>query len=69
MHTPQFALEAAHNAQIQYVDAHCWVFTPESFVALLREITEADLISFEVAAYFETDPGTAEFFISLRKSL
>jgi SAM-dependent methyltransferase len=51
----------------QYIDAHCWVFTPRTFIAALDFANEAGLLPFEVAGIFPTAPGTDEFFASLRR--
>lgn len=51
-----------------YVDAHCYVYTPSSFLTILRTIIEHGLLDFEVA-YFQTTPvNNLEFYVSLRKS-
>ncbi|MBP9738456.1 methyltransferase domain-containing protein [Candidatus Saccharibacteria bacterium] len=50
-----------------YVDCHCYVYTPTSFAEILRELTENDLIDFEVASFLETQSNELEFYVSLRK--
>jgi SAM-dependent methyltransferase len=50
-----------------YIDSHCWVFTPRSFLDVLQAIADLGLIDFEVARFFPTDEGDMEFFVSLRK--
>ncbi len=55
------------EAQGDYVDCHCWVFTPQSFLAALDLGSRLDLLPFEVAAFAGTEPGTDEFHISLRR--
>ena len=55
---------AAHGS---YVDAHCTVFTPASFLAVFREVIELGLIPFEIARLDPTERNTIEFFVTLRK--
>ena len=50
-----------------YVDCHCYVYTPASFVDILRELTKNGLIDFEVASFLETQSNELEFYVSLRK--
>jgi hypothetical protein len=50
----------------QYIDAHCWVFTPRSMVELLDLISRLDLLAFEIAR-LEAEPGTNEFLLILRR--
>ncbi len=67
---PAQTKQAARNAMLalrQYVDAHCWVFTPVSFRLLLDKLVEGGWVNFEIAAFFDTEPNTAEFFVSLYK--
>ena len=50
-----------------YVDAHCHVFTPRSFVSILDTLINYDLLSFEVINFEPTAENDMEFFVSLRK--
>ena len=43
---------------------HCWVFTPGSFFAVLRDLTRLNLLPFEVAQFHDTEG--CEFLVSLR---
>ncbi|MCY7275340.1 MAG: class I SAM-dependent methyltransferase [Phormidesmis sp. CAN_BIN44] len=47
-----------------YCDVHCWVFTPISFLKLLSDLTDLDLLKFEVVQFYVTEG--CEFFVSLR---
>ena len=69
VHSRSFALEACHEAieNDRYIDAHCSVFTPESFIDSLRVLSELDLLGYEVAGFYRTEPKTIEFFVALRK--
>jgi hypothetical protein len=51
----------------QYVDSHCLVFTPASFIEVLREIITQGLLDFEVSYFLETQEYELEFYVSLRK--
>ncbi len=47
----------------QYVDVHCWVFTEQSFVNLLKDIAQLGLLDFKILKFFKRTGY--EFFISL----
>ena len=49
-----------------YVDAHCWVFTPESFLALADALFAIARFPFVIEAFFPTQPGEIEFIVRLR---
>lgn len=44
-----------------YIDVHCWQFTPQSFVKLLRDLRSLDLIPFSSAAVNLTPFGRKDF--------
>jgi hypothetical protein len=48
----------------EYVDTHCWVFTPESFFNLLKTLIQIGLLDFSVEKFYETEG--CEFYVSLR---
>ncbi|HEX4081550.1 MAG TPA: hypothetical protein VHX40_01190 [Acidimicrobiales bacterium] len=50
-----------------FVDIHCQVFTPTSFVDIFEKLVKLDLINFEIGAFFDTRVNTFEFHVSLRK--
>lgn len=52
----------------KYIDCHCHVFTPYSFVKILKSLIELNLLEFEVAHFSETKENSMEFFVSLRKT-
>lgn len=68
-HGSRFALDTCRRVieEDRYMDAHCWVFTPRSFLDTLRTLSELGLLNFEVAGFVDTAPGTLEFFVALRK--
>jgi hypothetical protein len=51
----------------EYVDVHCWTFTPESFVATLRTLFRIGLTSFRVVEFAPTLPKELEFFCALER--
>jgi hypothetical protein len=51
----------------EYVDVHCWTFTPESFVATLRTLFRIGLTSFRVVDFAPTVPKELEFFCALER--
>jgi SAM-dependent methyltransferase len=50
----------------RYIDSHCWVFTPQSFLGLLDLLAQLQLLPFKVASFTETERGEIEFFVQLR---
>jgi len=62
------ALDACREMQSRddFVDVHCSVFTPDSFLGLLEKLSRLGLIDFEVAGFFPTERNNIEFYVSLR---
>jgi hypothetical protein len=50
-----------------YVDVHCSVFTPDSFVDLCRRLGALDLLPFRFVAFHPTAIGELEFFATLER--
>jgi SAM-dependent methyltransferase len=50
-----------------YVDVHCNVFTPSSFVDLIAKLSELELIDFTIAELVPTKPNTIEFYVRLER--
>jgi SAM-dependent methyltransferase len=50
-----------------FVDVHCHVFTPDSFLELYGKLARLGLIDFEMAYFSPTQVNTLEFFASLRR--
>jgi hypothetical protein len=46
------------------VDAHCWVFTPQSFFDLLKSLISLELLDFKVEKFYET--AGCEFYVTLK---
>jgi SAM-dependent methyltransferase len=51
----------------EYIDTHCTVVTPESFLGLLTELAGLDLIGFCVKAFHPTAMNDHEFIACLEK--
>lgn len=52
-----------------YIDCHCYVYTPESFLTIIKELTGLNLIDFEICNFMETQKYESEFFVSFRKTI
>jgi hypothetical protein len=61
----QRCLDSAPSGE--YVDVHCTTFTPCSFLDLLDVLDRLDLLAWELAGFFATEPGHLEFFATLRR--
>jgi SAM-dependent methyltransferase len=57
------ALDQARRAMREYVDCHCWVFTPESFCCLAEAVAESGLVPFKLDLVTTTEPGEIDFFV------
>lgn len=55
------------HEQGEYIDSHCWVFTPQSLLAALDLASQLDLLPFEIAHLQLTKPGEGEFLLVLRR--
>jgi SAM-dependent methyltransferase len=64
----RFALEACRKMQTDdaFVDVHCHVFTPDSFLGVFEKLAHLGLTTFEVADFSPTPFNTFEFYVSLR---
>jgi SAM-dependent methyltransferase len=51
----------------EYVDVHCSVFTPDSFLELYERLARLGLVEFEIAYFAPTEVNTLEFYVSLRR--
>ena len=51
----------------EYVDVHCWVFTPGSFIEMLRDLVNLGLSDFSVQSYFATERNDNEFYVTLER--
>jgi predicted SAM-dependent methyltransferase len=64
-----FAVAQAHWARsvstMDYIDVHCWRFTPASFRLMVSDLRGLGLINLEIKAEFDTTG--CEFYVSLGK--
>jgi SAM-dependent methyltransferase len=56
------------NAGNSYVDVHCWQFTPDSLVTIVRGLWALQLSDFEIVEVYDTPKNELEFCVVLRKS-
>jgi predicted SAM-dependent methyltransferase len=67
-HGPEFlALAQEHFDQGLYVDVHCWVFTPWSFLELLGQIAKVSNVAFDVGYFLTTQSHDLEFYVHLTR--
>jgi SAM-dependent methyltransferase len=64
---PALELVRRIHANANYNDAHCWVFTPASFLELLDQAARMDLLPFTVQDFHPTEQGGYEFYVVLRQ--
>lgn len=55
------------NVNGNYIDCHCHVFTPRSFMNILKKAIEHDLLDYEINNYLDTQQGELEFYVQLKK--
>ena len=69
VHDNSYALKICEDAAQtgKYVDSHCWVFTPSSFLGLLRTLIEMELLNFRVVEFFPTHENEIDFFVTLER--
>ena len=60
-----FATVQAMLADGRYVDSHCWVFTPASFLDTLAGMLALGWFGYRVEAFFPTERGAIEFQVRL----
>ena len=57
----------ARHAGGEYIDVHCWVFTPESFSTLIMEIIKKNRLQFQLTFLEPTSSNQLEFYAQLTK--
>ncbi len=60
-----FALARGLVATPRHVDAHCWVFTPASFLDSAEALLRLGLFPFAIALFRPTERGALEFLVRL----
>ncbi|HXT80843.1 MAG TPA: class I SAM-dependent methyltransferase [Acetobacteraceae bacterium] len=61
-----FDLVKGIAAEPRYNDAHCWIFTPASFLDTAEALSALHRFPFEIDQLFPTEPGTGEFQVRLK---
>lgn len=51
----------------EYIDSHCWVFTPQSFIHLLDVLSRLGLLDFRIRRFFDVAHNTCDFVTQLEK--
>jgi SAM-dependent methyltransferase len=51
----------------EYIDVHCWVFTPASFRVLIEQVIVRFGLSFKIEFFEETHTRQLEFYVQLKK--
>ena len=55
------------HAENAYVECHCWVFTPLSFLALIEDASRLGLFPSVMSQFAPTEPQGFEFYVCLRR--
>lgn len=55
------------HAKGEYIDAHCWVFTPELFRTLMESVTKKFNIPLRLCSLTDTLSGQLEFYAQFKK--
>jgi predicted SAM-dependent methyltransferase len=68
-HGPEFLNVAyEHFQQGKYIDIHCWVFTPWSFLELMGKVISGFGVNFELGHFLTTQDHDLEFYVQLVKT-
>jgi hypothetical protein len=57
---------AVHHTET-YLDVHCHVFTPKSFLQVFETIAHTGVLPFKLSRFYTTRNGANEFIVSLKK--
>ena len=58
-------LVKCYNNSKGYLDLHCWIFTPDSFISILESLRLSGLLSFADLEVHETLPGDNAFLVTV----
>jgi hypothetical protein len=68
LHTIEGARNITQKCRLgDYIDCHCWVFTPESFLTQLAELGQLELCDYAVEQLVPTARNELEFYVLLRR--
>jgi len=67
MSSTEAAIGLARDAEERgtYHDVHCWVFTPTSFIVLLRKLSSLGLVRFACVEIIDTEPYQFDFYVAM----
>jgi predicted SAM-dependent methyltransferase len=66
VHSAAFlTLAAEHYQEGRYIDVHCWVFTPWSFLETLGRIAREENLNFDLEYFKTTQLNDLEFYVRL----
>ncbi len=63
--TSFLSLAGTHYAEGRYVDVHCWVFTPWSFLGTMGRIVSETGLGFDLQGFRTTSSHELEFYVRL----
>ena len=67
-HTLDVAVELGRQAASgRYMDVHCWIHTPRSFLELMAGLTRHGFAGFSLASFRDTARNELEFYAALRQ--
>jgi len=52
----------------EYIDSHCWKFTPFTFRNIIEILYETKIIDFKIERIYKTLKGSNEFYVILKKN-
>jgi len=67
VHTLDYTLAKTKEALTEYVDCHCWVFTPESFALEIQALIDENLIPYRLDVVTKTPEGEIDMFVRMTK--
>lgn len=67
VHTLDYSIQMARKAATDYVDAHCWVFTTETFYDEIQTLIDEGLIPFKLDVVTRTPPDEIDMFARLTR--
>ncbi len=69
IHDNRYALDVCLEARTsdRYVDTHCWVFTPSTFIALASALKTINLVELDIVNFFTTERNEIDFLVSFQK--
>lgn len=63
-----FDQAVAQLSNAQYIDSHCWTFTPMSFLDVCEDLFRLQILPLEIDRFIPTAPGTFEFIVRFRRA-